>query len=942
VIQVEHTAGSANVVLVIDSSGSMGSNMEAAVAAAKRFVESLPENSSIAVVQFAQAITEHPGTTKSEALAALDKVKAGGATSLYDATALALTKLQGKERPYVVVFSDGADSREPGISGDGSKITLDQLVAQVGPSGASVLTIGFGAGHDPKALIAMSNASPNGGYFVAADKDSLDSVFAVVSTKFGNQYIVTYERPTAVVNQDSDVPVVSVMMDASGSMDMDPSASPGNDVDYRLDRVKNILHKFILDLPRGTLMQFNTFFTPTASTPRSHFLQLTTDQKALILRGIASVQAGGGTPIVEALNTALLELTPIPSNKKVLVFMTDAALSVKDDGSGAQQAKLDEVLAKLKKAGIRVLFTGLGGADYAQKYDAVFKHAADVAGGEYVITANVDDIAAKLSELLAKINTPAAARTEISLAVKLNCLTNDGSRMSFAATKELTDFSTREATGKTIMPGLIKVAVTDEKYVEYDREASQLLYGSDSPTTESIITMRLPFTGKSGSNAFSVLTVSEAYFMETFQGIKAPTGQQYLALKTNLAFKKADAAKQETGYCIPSIFQHFYVSCNKGRMMPASEATWLTEQPFANPGESSVTVADNKPCSGMLVFMIDKPDRDELNQLSLHLYDTDYGHINLPLVGGIADNLLKMGELPKTAPADITETFALSATGLTDLTDLAGVKLTQYAKEKNTTFRVLEASFASKVQALLNIDPMKRFYYAIETDSGLLMTKMSDVVGNLPFGFTGSTMLAPASANNVRLPFVLPNALLNAQATLYGDIRKGNFTLPLNSGAAYATASARQQSFEQEYFTFTVNSLVSQVDRSRSVVLDFTVTDKKDGMGTSGFDAILNLELKSATAQNNTGSDRLSSSGKVVLDAVNRKGIDSLAASSLEGKLEQLGVKSPDLIATRRLIFGASEDDGAWGVFDGQSRRGILIFTLPGKGELNEWVLTSS
>ena len=114
---------------------------------------------------------------------------------------------------------------------------------------------------------------------------------------------------TAVVDQDSDVPVVSIMQDTSGSMNMDPASST-EDVGYRLDRIKNILHNFVIKLPAGTLMQYNTFFTPQASTPRSHFIQITTDQKALVLRGIASVQAGGGTPIVEALNAALLELEP--------------------------------------------------------------------------------------------------------------------------------------------------------------------------------------------------------------------------------------------------------------------------------------------------------------------------------------------------------------------------------------------------------------------------------------------------------------------------------------------------------------------------------------------------------------------------------------------------------------------------------------------------------
>ena len=933
VVKVEKAPGSADVMLVLDSSGSMKGNMEAAVAAAKLFVDSLPDNSTVSLIQFADKAVLHPGSTKADVQAALDKVKADGSTVMYDAAILAMQTLAGKKRPYIVIFSDGADSSEPGVSGNGSKATLDQVIAQIKTSKATVLTIGFGATHDPKALMAMSGASENGAYYVAADQSALDSAFSAVSTKFGNQFLVTYERPTALVDTDSDVPVVSIMMDTSGSMNMDPSASP-EDVDYRLDRVKNLFHDFILDLPSGALMQFNTFFTPTASTPNSHFIQLTTDQKAPVLRGIASVQAGGGTPIVEALQTALLELKPVPSSKKVLVFFTDAALSVKDDGSGAQQAKFDEVLSSLKKAGIRVLFAGLGNAEYAQRYDAVFKHAADLAGGEYIITASVVDIAAKLDALLAKINTPLeTAASGISLSVALNCRADDGSQLNDAAVKDLGHFAVRQAAGQTLTPGFVTVDVTNELYNPYDREASQLLYGSDSPTEESIITMRLPFTDKNGSNVFSKLTVRQAYFMHVFKGIKAAAGQQYLALDVSLAFQKTDASRPETAYCIPSIFNHFYVSCNGGRMMPASQATWLAEQPIAIPGEASITVsqlAQEAPQQGVLVFMVDKLDRDELAQLSLHLYDSDYGHINIPLVGGMPDTLLAIQDLPQTAPANIADAFSLKATGLTDVTKLAGVELTQYAKEKNTTFRVIEAAFDSKVQALLNINPIKRFYYAIDTDSGTLLTQMSDIVYNLPLGFTGDTMLAPGSTSKVRMPYVLPSALLAAKATLVGDLQRGSFALPLNDGLSYATASIKQQSFDHAYFTLTINAITPMTDRSRTVVLDFTVADKPDGMGTSGFDAILTLAKNDAA------------DSQAVQTAVNRKGIGGFGNANLEGQLSQKGILMPDLVATRNLLFGASSASDTWGVLDGQSRRGILLFNLPGSSAPSEWSLTSS
>ena len=60
--------------------------------------------------------------------------------------------LEGKERGYAVVFSDGADSREPGVDGEGSSISKEELIERIKNSGVTVLTIGFGKGHDPSTL----------------------------------------------------------------------------------------------------------------------------------------------------------------------------------------------------------------------------------------------------------------------------------------------------------------------------------------------------------------------------------------------------------------------------------------------------------------------------------------------------------------------------------------------------------------------------------------------------------------------------------------------------------------------------------------------------------------------------------------------------------------------------------------------------------------------
>ncbi|NCB47283.1 VWA domain-containing protein, partial [bacterium] len=441
-----------SIVLLLDSSGSMGENMKPAVEAAKSFVNSLNENSDISLIQFAQEITVHKGNTKKDVLKSLDTIKSIGATAMYDATAQALKLLEKKDKPFIVLFSDGADSREPGIDGKGSDLTQEQIIKQISQSNATVLTIGFGKGHDPKVLQAMSNASKNGAYVAARDKAALPAAFAKVASKFGNQFNISYERPYASVDVKSDVPVISIMMDLSGSMDSPPEEDPEDDLDYRIDKIKYVFHDFIRALPEKILMVFQSF----TNTPKSSEIlcrQALTSDKPAILQAIADCTARGGTPINQALKVALTNLQTVNSSKRVLVFFTDAALDSewKNDESGATKLEYERLLETVKNEGIRILFAGLGGKAYISKYEGAFKNAAELSGGDYVISANPDDIQAKLNELLKKVEEPAKKSNMLRFNIALNCKAEDGSRMDYAAGKSL-ELAPLEKTGITLKP----------------------------------------------------------------------------------------------------------------------------------------------------------------------------------------------------------------------------------------------------------------------------------------------------------------------------------------------------------------------------------------------------------------------------------------------------------------------------------------------------------
>jgi len=938
VIDVKREPAQSNVVLVLDSSGSMGEFMAPTVEAAKRFVESLPDQTSVTLVQFAQQITTHKGTTKEEALAALDKVRSIGATSLYDATDTALSLLSGKDRAFAVVFSDGADSREPGIDGVGSKITKEQIIDKISKSGVTVLTIGFGEGHDPATLIAMGEASStgNGAYFAAADETALDSAFAAVAGKFGNQFTLTYNRPTVSVDVESSVPAASVMLDISGSM-----------APY-LNNIRALLHDFVLEMPKDTLMQFAAF------SDGADYLHASSYDRAALLQAVGMSQRaqGGGTDVKSALQATYEMLSPLPTIKKNAVFISDEAL---DAGQEAEK-----LFGQLKDGGIRTLFLSI--AEPNESLEKIYSNAAELSGGEYLITTDLAEIQAKVQEMLSQVNVPLREDGGMQLGVSLDCRTEDNSRMSYSAVKLLDPgqypFAARTQTGQTVKPNTLAIRQTDEPYILYDAKSAQRLTGGDAPDTETRIAARIELAsekatepepaassqpepelessvsetvkaGFAGSNKVANLTVNEAYFLDLFKGLTPAKNKQFLALDVEIEF---DDKEQEgfEAYQIPTILNHFFVSVN-GNTAPASKATWMANTPLVVPGEVELEILPGETKSGVLMFLVDRTADEYVGQMALHFYDTSFGHIEIPITGTLPQNLTDITELPKSTPSKITDAFSLAVTGLNDLPELSGVALprernrdnTNYV-QRETSFRVLEGRFDSNVQALLNIDPMQRFLYAVETDHGPLVTKMSEAVYNIPMGFSGETLLAPGANNPIRMPYQMANELAGAPSYIFGDLSNGLLNIPVTEGTPYATGSIGE-TYSHEYFDVTINSFSKHPDSNSRVILDFTITDKKDGYGLGGVSDIFYVDKPDA----NNPDITFDSKGRANVKAARRKGLGDFGYDDYQIPKT---VISTNTDYTGELLYGAYEPEGEWAVYDGMSRRGLLVFYTGAEG----------
>ncbi|MEN6313075.1 MAG: VWA domain-containing protein [Clostridiaceae bacterium] len=747
-----------SVVLVLDSSGSMGKQMAATLEAAKKFISGLPDKTFVKVIDFDSQIRVLKGDTKDTVIKSLSSVTASGSTMLFDATLEGIKLLEGKGRPALVVFADGADSSVDG-QGQGSSATKDEVIETVKEAGIPLYTIGFGDKADKQALKDFSAAS-GGEYYSAKDNKALESVFEAIGSKFGNSFIMKYKRPTETAL--SDTPVVTFIMDASGSMDTDPAEDDG--CGFRIDKTKALFHDFVLKLPDQCLLQMMSFQTATLGGPILEQRQITTNEKVKILQAIGDMNASGGTPVLEAIETGYENLKAVPTNKRVIVYVTDAGLEVSEE----DQDKFEDLLGKIKKDNITVLWAGMGVPD---KED-LFKKAAELSGGRYVVSEDVNGLKSALEEILGLIGKESGSKL-IPLSVVINEKTASGDVFSYAASTDV-EFSMPAKSGKAAEPQVVELS-TGTPLKRYDTDVAGLITGMSLTGSESIMSKRVAFNTKSSNKAME-LNVKEAFFFDKFKGLEPPEGKQFLALQLEMKNVTADKIQ----YQIPCFQNHFYVAVNNEGSYPASDATWLAETPAAAPGEPEMNIFPDKNLSGIMVFLIPKVP---LTQVSLHFYDTDNGHINLPLIGKASSSYLQLDKLPQTAPAKITDAFSMSVSG-TKLVD----KVDKYKAGDNTSFRIIEADFNTNVQALLDIDPSKRFFLKINTNSGSLMTKMSDATAALPYGFMSSVMLAPSSLNKVRLAYSVANALSGTQAEIWGDLQSGSMQIPVVNGKAYGSA----------------------------------------------------------------------------------------------------------------------------------------------------------
>jgi len=177
------------VVLALDVSASMSTALADVKAAAEGFLRALRPQDRVTVVAFNNALfTLSRGVTGTEALPALNKLTAWGATALYDVIVRSLQLLSRQPGKHaLVIFSDGDDSA--------SQATLDQVRKLVADSDAMLMAVGLGRGSTVDELKEKleSLADASGGRVLFAEKsDELTESFAKVVEDLINQYTLGF------------------------------------------------------------------------------------------------------------------------------------------------------------------------------------------------------------------------------------------------------------------------------------------------------------------------------------------------------------------------------------------------------------------------------------------------------------------------------------------------------------------------------------------------------------------------------------------------------------------------------------------------------------------------------------------------------------------------------------------------------------------------------
>jgi Ca-activated chloride channel homolog len=200
--------------VAIDTSGSMDPVLPAVKSAVKAFLNAVPPKDQVTLVAFNEGIypLASRATDPADRTKAVDGLSAFGTTSLYDVIIEGVETL-GHEpgRKVLVVFTDGED--------EGSHAPIDEVERRLQGTDVALYAIALGRGLSaaPLKKVLERLAAPTGGRAMFSERiDELRATFAELLDELSSQYLLSYVPSSE--RQDDGMRRIRVEVDGHGDV----------------------------------------------------------------------------------------------------------------------------------------------------------------------------------------------------------------------------------------------------------------------------------------------------------------------------------------------------------------------------------------------------------------------------------------------------------------------------------------------------------------------------------------------------------------------------------------------------------------------------------------------------------------------------------------------------------------------------------------------------
>ena len=224
------TAGPLTTMLVMDVSGSMDKNakIDGAKTAAKAYVDQMRPDDQAGLMVYNTKVNYVQPLTKDHAalIAAIDGIKTGGDTAMYDALIAAQDALKDVTgRKAVIAVTDGLDNR--------STHKADDVISGVKQNSLSISTIGLGdasskaqTGLDEAGLKSLAQQA-GGSYSFAGDAQTLAALFQSYARTLQSEYAISYLSPSKLRDGVNRALTVSITGGGAAAVAAKANYNPG-------------------------------------------------------------------------------------------------------------------------------------------------------------------------------------------------------------------------------------------------------------------------------------------------------------------------------------------------------------------------------------------------------------------------------------------------------------------------------------------------------------------------------------------------------------------------------------------------------------------------------------------------------------------------------------------------------------------------------------------